>query len=157
MSGHCCVRAGLAIAGQADVDQPLVEGAQRFIVEAEALHHAWAEAFDQDIGLGGHPPQGGLSFGGFQIQREALFAAIGGAEDGAFSVDQRRHVAGVIAAGLFNLDNIRAEVGEQHGRCGPGEQTRQVEHGDAVERSHFNCSASTGRRRHRYRGRAACA
>jgi len=42
--------------------------------------------------LSGQPQQGVLPFGRFKIQLEALFAAMGGAENGALSVDERRQV-----------------------------------------------------------------
>ena len=65
-------------------------------------------------------------------------AAIGGAEDGAFAIDERRHLARVIPfPRLFDLDDIGAEVREQHSRGGAGEQTRQVEYRDSIERPHL--------------------
>src|SRR5690606_5018463 len=57
-------------------------------------------------------------------------AALAAAPD----LGSRQH-AGPLAAGWFDLGDLRAVVGEQHRGNGPAEPRREVEHDEAVEHS----------------------
>jgi hypothetical protein len=55
MAGLLAARAGLAPAGHARIDQPIVHLGAVLRAKAKALGDAGAEAFDEHIGLGDQP------------------------------------------------------------------------------------------------------
>ena len=63
--------------------------------------------------------------------------AIAAAKEDAHAVEQRRHQTGVVAhARVFDLDDLRAQVAQQHGADSARQQARQVEDAGIVEEVH---------------------
>ena len=71
-----------------------------------------------------------------EIERQALLVAVDAEEIRAFFADERRSPAARIVspAGLLDLDDARAHVGEQHRAVRARENARQVDDEQAVER-----------------------
>ena len=70
----------------------------------------------------------------FQVEDDAFLTAVAAAEEGAHPIDQRRHRAGVVAGvRVFDFDDLGAQVVQQHGADGAGQQARQVEDAGGVE------------------------
>src|SRR5213593_4225121 len=80
--------------------------------------------------------QGGedfLALGAAQIQADALLAAVVDGEVDALSTDHGRMPARLLATGRLDLDDLSAEVGQEHAAARPRLKSRQLEHADAVE------------------------
>src|SRR6516162_1666313 len=69
-----------------------------------------------------------------QVEREAALAGIELAEIRAVAVAKRRTQPHVIAFRRLDLDDIRADIGEQPRAIRTGQHDREIEHADALER-----------------------
>ena len=114
------------IAAQRTVDEAGIHLGQRLVSQIQAFHHAGAKAFQEYVGSFDEPQQDGPSLVRFEVQGEALFAAVKGAKEKAFAAFRvdGRHVAGpVAAAGTLDLDDLKAQVGQDAGAVGTGKQS----------------------------------
>ena len=116
-------------------DDVLAQLAERLIAEVEAVEIARSEVLDHDIGSW-HQLAELLAIGlVFEIEGDAALAGVlveeVEAAVGAWLVaNERRYVARGIAAGRLDLDDVRAQVGQQLRAVG-AHLARQVEHTDA--------------------------
>ena len=125
---------GLAPARDAHDDELGVAGVQHGGAEAHPLERAGAVVLDQHLRALGERQQQLLGAGLAQVQRHALLVA------GVLLPEQRVALdapmaQGIALVGVLDLDDLGAEVGELEGDHVAGDQPRQVEHGDAVERA----------------------
>ena len=109
------------------VHDPRVGGAHRREVEAEALQAARPEVLDHHVGpagkLAGEPEVAGVA----QVQHHRTLVAVDPQVVGrGLTADGRGPRARLVAVGRLDLDDVRAEVGEQHGRVGAGEHPGEV-------------------------------
>ena len=145
ITGARSVGAVLAEAGDRGVDQTRMGGAQAFGIQPEFLQATDLEILDQHVGIRRHPPNQRRALFGREIDRDRALAAVGREEIGrdllvAMFVPRRPPMAGVVArAGLLDLDDVRAEVGEQLRRPGPRQHPAEIEDPDARER--LSCNA----------------
>ncbi len=105
-------RALLAPAGHPPVDELRVEGVARGGADAEPLGDPGAEALDQDVGALDEVENAGGAVGGLEVDQNGALAAVGdvvGRVDGEPAATRPVHA-----------DDVRAEVGEEHG----GERSR---------------------------------
>src|SRR5262249_60941283 len=104
--------------------------------EAKSLEAGRAEVLDEDVGLGGKLGQDGAPARGLEIDRDALLAAIDRQVIGGNPLDRGRHPGPsvVAAVGVLDLPDLGAEIRKRHGAPGPGEDPREVQHLDPVER-----------------------
>ena len=124
-------------AGKRAIDQPRIDVAQRLVIGAQPRRHAGPEAFDQHIGGFDQLVQDGTSRIGFQVDDDALLAAVAAAKENAHPLNQRRHPAGVVAAlRVFDLDDFGAQVAQQHRADGAGQEARQIEDAGGVQGFH---------------------
>ena len=74
--------------------------------------------------------------GVLQIERQTLLVPVDAEEVRAFFTDEGRSPPArvVAAAGLLDLDDPRAHVGEQHRAVGPGQHARQIDDEQPVQR-----------------------
>jgi hypothetical protein len=70
-----------------------------------------------------------------EVEHDAFLAAIDRGEERAVVADPGSDVPIVVAVARLNLDNARAEIAEQHRRARARHHAREVDDGDAVERS----------------------
>ena len=112
--------------------------------EAHLLQRAGAKVLDEHVGRGDEPQQRILGGGVAQVEHErALVARVGlpvQREAGVAPVAQR------IARRRLDLDHVGAEVGELQRQHVAGDQARQIEHADAVERAARGRVEADGRR-----------
>ena len=130
--GPVFIRPGLAIAGDGAVNQPWIDGFERFIANAQSLHHARAELLNDDVispAIGGHQPFDDLDGCRlFQIQGDGSFIAIQNAVPGrSFAIERRQKAHGVGAMGRFHAHHIRTHVGQHHRGKRAGQQGGKVE------------------------------
>ena len=97
------------------------------------------EIFHQDVALGDQLEGDRLTLGLGDVERDRSLVAVGADEIGALPRSRhegRRKAARVVAgAGLFDLDDVGAEV-RKHLHAGRSRQhPREIEHLDALERS----------------------
>ena len=115
VAGLLGARAVGAVAADGDVDELRVDGCERFVAEAEAIHHAGPEALDERVGGLGERQQRFAASSRRFSSTERLLRSV--------THVKRRRVADlrlvgahrVAGAGLLDLDHVRAEVGEQRG------------------------------------------
>ena len=130
------------------VDHARVDRPRERIADAEPIERSRAEVLDDDVGLaqqvGKHVARAGL----FQVERDAVLAAqpvqrrhrdivrARAAERDAVAPEIRRVLpAGIGRVGILDLDDARAEPGEQERGERPGEREREIEHRQARERA----------------------
>jgi len=125
-------RAVLAEAGDRAEDEPWMLRGERRVVEAEPRHRTRAEVLDNDVGLVDQLAENSPAFGGLEVEREAFFVAVDTEEVRAFLADERWSPSpGVVApAGLLDLDDTGAHVGQQHRAIGAGEHPCQINNGE---------------------------
>src|ERR1019366_10177094 len=89
--GH---RAGLAVAGDARVDDPRAGGGDRRVVDAEMLGDAGAEVLEQDLGPAGQAEEEPARTGILEVHGHALLAPVEDVEVDALAVAEGPDVAG---------------------------------------------------------------
>ena len=101
------------------------------------------------VGRAGEFAKDLLAFGGLEIQRNTLLAAVVSPERRLIAAE----VPGperIAALGVLDFDHFRAEIGEQRAREWPSDEVRDLEHHDSVERpchdTSLPLSAPRGRR-----------
>ena len=117
------------------VDEPRVARPERVGPEAEPLGGAGAKALHGDVRPVGEPQQRLEPLRRLQVERERALARVRGEEhDAAAFEEPRAPVARLVAAaGMLDLDDVRAQRAEDLGGGRPCERARQVEHADAGE------------------------
>ncbi len=149
-------RAGLAPAGHAAVDETRVGGEAIVRAEAEAFHHAGAEAFDQHVGAGCQLFGGGEAFGLLQVEADDPPAAV---EDVDLRVEEFRCRFGARRQLALDAHDLGAQVGEDHAAHRGRAEGGEFNDPDAVEWSHavssFLLSALVGRTEVRQAGAEA--
>ncbi len=135
VAGRLRQRAVLAVTGNRAHHQLRVALFQRAPAEAELVHHAGAEALDDDVGALDHAEEFVPLGGSFQVEPEELLAAIDGDEKLRHFMPHVAHGACVVAdAGVFDLHHCSAHVGQMHGGDRAGQQAGEVEYADAAQR-----------------------
>ena len=146
----------LPVAGDRAVDEPGVLLAQALVADAEPVEHAGAERLEQHV-VHAHEPQQHLpSRLRLEVEPDRALAAVereeqrrGGARLHAL-VPGRRPADVVAEPRVLDLEHVGAVVGEQQRAVAAGQQPRQVQHPDPVQRSGhaaFSSGARLGDRR----------
>ena len=123
------------------MDESRVDPAQLAIVEPEPRESADTEVLDDDVGTPEEPPQDVLAGFGSQIDAHAALVAVhrqevgGGSSARLLGADPRRAPgARRVALRWLDLDDVRAEVPEEHRAQRAGEDRRAVGHDEAGKR-----------------------
>ena len=108
-AGPVSIRAGLAEAGNAGINEPRVDLRQRLVVDAKPLLHVRTEILDHDIGLLDHALERGQALRRFEVERHAALVAVQILKIRALA--RAAHL--IFDAGRgFDLDDIGAPIGE---------------------------------------------
>jgi hypothetical protein len=100
----------LAVARDRGVDQPIVQGRQRRIVQPELAHDAGPEVLDENVRPRGEPHERLASLRRLQVEDDPALAAVHRGEAGAVGAGARAHLPRRIAARRLDLDYVRAHV-----------------------------------------------
>ena len=113
---------GLAVAADAHHHQTGIARRERLIAQTQALHHAGAVVFHQDVGARDQLEGQFTSGGGFQVQDHGALVAQDGRRIQRDVADMLTHLAHRVALRGFDLDHVGAEIGQQAraGRAGDG-------------------------------------
>ena len=140
VGGAVPIRTVMAEAADCGCHQLRIGGQEHFVRQAEPLHHAGAEIFDQHIRPRQQRQQRFAPFRLLEIQHHAPLVAIGAVEVRAVPEDEmRRDDAGRIsdARGL-DLDDVGAQVAEEHRGEGTRKERREIDDDDP--RQHAFCA-----------------
>ena len=130
------IRPGGPETGQRRVDEIVTAFAQRFVAEAEAVHHAGTEVLDDDVGPTGQLPGDLAPAFGVEADRDRALATVAGLVQRGDAVDRDPDPARDVAdTGTFDLDHGCALIGEQRGGVGSGERSREVDDAHARHRT----------------------
>lgn len=131
--GQMRVRTFLAEAGDIGVDQPGIEGDQSVVFQTQLLARMRREVGHQHIGPPHQTLEYGPGAGRLEVERDAALVAVvqlpgvidpfdmGVGRDAAERTVCVAHLRG------FDLDDVGAEVTEDGGRGGPGDEAREVD------------------------------
>jgi hypothetical protein len=113
-------------------------GRQRCVIETDPRQRTRPEVLDEHVGLCDQPIEHRAALGVFEVEGDAFFVAIDAQEICALAFEKRRspRTRVVAFARLFNFDDARAHVREQHRAVRSRQHARQVENGDPVEWRH---------------------
>jgi hypothetical protein len=125
---------GLAEARDAGVDQARVGRAQVLVAQPQPPQRAGAVVLQQDVGVAREPQHHRAAGLGLEVQRHAALVAVHVEKaERVVSLHAKAHrAAGLVAgAGRFDLDDVRAQVAQQHAGVRPGHDLGDVEDLDA--------------------------
>jgi len=143
--GTLRVRSGLPVTGNAAQDDPRIPRAQHVVADAELVHHARTKAFDDDVGRLDEPQEEVAARVLLEVQAQALLAAVDDlVEKARVAVSSRPSCAHSRRAGVFDLDDLGAVVGEMLCRERPRQQTREVEDAQARAGVSVSCVGFVG-------------
>ena len=143
VAGEIAIRTGLAVARDRAVDDGRIHGLHGFVADPEPVDDAGTEALDHDVRRPREFEEQLDAIGLLEVQRHAALVAIDREEhrrDRAFGRAER---AGVVArAGVLDLDDVGAEIGEVQRAHRTGQQAREVQDAHAGERFRDHQTAS---------------
>src|SRR4029453_2127705 len=140
VAGAVLARAGASERRDRAVHQPRVDRRQLVVAQAEGLHRAGPEVLDQDVGAGDHALEDRHALRRLEVERHVPLVAVDDQERRGLPVLVRRPRARLVAArGVFDLDDVGAEIGQEHAAERAGQHPGEVEHADTFEREGGRC------------------
>jgi hypothetical protein len=121
-----------------DVDQALVQARQRLGAEAQALHRAALEVLAEDIGTSHEPEHDLAAARVFHVDRQALLVSIEQAEEAGSRAQQP---ARVVACQRLDLDDLGAQVGQDHPAGRPHHHVGELDDPQAGQRQRLRLGA----------------
>ena len=132
VAGLGVIRPARAISGQRRINDVGFAGANGRLVQAESSRFAAAEILHEDIAAGSQPEHDLAPRGFGDVDRDGALAAIERNEKRAPGAAMGTHAAGVVAAvDPFDLDNVGAQIGQDHGGGWAGHDVAEVQHANA--------------------------
>lgn len=117
------------------VDHARIGGTDAVVAEPEPVHAAGPEVLDDDVGAAGQFAGGGHVVGLAQVERDRALAPVDAEEVGGLVVSHRRPPgAGVVTGPALDLDHVGAQVGQEHGGVGAGQDAGEVRDQEAGQR-----------------------
>src|SRR5205807_8389495 len=120
--------------GDGAIDQARIQVGQQFVIDAQPLGDARSEFLDDDVSIAGEPQKNIASRFALEIKSEGAFVAghrIGRCVTWARFFDLPgaglRCPSSSRFAGLFDPDDVGAEIAENHGAVRSGRELGQVE------------------------------
>jgi len=131
------VRAGLAEAGARHVDDALVPGGDRRVVEAVAAERPDREVLDHDVGLRAQLADEVLTAGLAQVDGHRLLGPVAREVIGRLVAHPRLELAGFVARSrLLDLDDRRAQLRQDHRGVGARQHPGHLDDREPLERPH---------------------
>ena len=116
-------------------DDARVGGAQRLVVQAQALHQPRREVLDDDVGVADHVQEERTALGLFQVQHNAALVVV---EQQEVHRVEPRHLgtvaARLLAARRLDLEDVGAQPPEELGAGRPGFELGEVENANPAQR-----------------------
>ncbi|GIX47292.1 MAG: hypothetical protein KatS3mg131_1503 [Candidatus Tectimicrobiota bacterium] len=144
----------LAVCRDRGVDDARVDPPHCFVVDTQALDNADAEVFHHHVGVAAQGKKNVPPSRVLEVQGHVLFVAVG------VEVPSGHHFSLAVALALrpnlqdelgdfplFHFDHFGAQVGQQHGAVGQGNDLSHVEDADAFEGLAHGSPLSAGPRR----------
>ena len=132
-------RAGLSVAGDGAIDDAGIDGPDRLVSKAQALHHAGPELFDQYVRVAKQRLQHLERPRILEVQADRFLAPVQHQEAEAVLADEGRDDADLVAdAGTFDLDHLGSRLGQDEARQGAGEMETEIEDFDVFKWVHGN-------------------
>ena len=124
-----------AIGGDRAIDQPRIGRRDRRIVEAELLHHAAGKILHHYVGFRDQFARNLQRRRVGEVERDAALVAVEAEKGRALAADFRMFiVARIVAAiGIFDLDDLGAEIGQRLRTGGPRNNTGEIDDQQTVE------------------------
>ncbi len=130
-------RSRLPVSGNGTVDERRLLLHEAFVAEPVLGHHARSIILDDDIRRKRQLTRALAVARVLQVQRDRLLVAVHRCEVLAEALTQRRPDAhGIARALLFDLDDLRAHVGQKHAAKGAGRHLAKLDNPDSFERQH---------------------
>ena len=127
------VRTAVAEAGTGGIHDFGIDFFQFRVTNAELFHRSRPIVFEHDIGLFDHFAEQIDFLGALEVERNRALIAVQTHEVGAFLADERAESARIIAdAGRFDLDDIRAEIGQHHRTVRARQNASQIKYLDSL-------------------------
>ena len=127
--------------GDAAINQPRIDPAQRVKPEPETRHDARTELLDQHVGALDQRRQPGERIGRLEVDGDRAFAAVQQHEIGAVGAELRLVCAHLVPdTRPLDLDDVGAGFRQQQSGQRPWQQGAEVENFDAGEREHAGWS-----------------
>ena len=122
---------------------------ERVEADPEPVHDAGTEALDDDVGTVDEPEKRLVPQGVLEVDGQRALVAVHGMEHRRVLVDERRHPAHVVATGgVLDLDDVGAEVRQEHRAERSRQQSGEVEDSHVVECRHGRASVAIVRLAH---------
>ena len=135
---EAAVGTGLAEGCDGAVDEVRKLGLQVVVAEAERREAAGSFAFDEDVGVGEQFAEDDAAALRLDVKRQALLVGVEVEEEAALVgvgdvAREGAEAAGVVALRRLDLDDLRAEVGEEARGVGAGDALGEVDDAGAFE------------------------
>jgi hypothetical protein len=117
------------------VDEPGIHRRQGVVAQPERLHRAGPEVLDENVGRRRHALEDLDALGRLEVERHVALVPVDHQERGRLAVLVRWPCARLVAGpGVFHLDDVGAQVGQEHAAERSGQHTGEIEDANAVER-----------------------
>lgn len=133
------VGAGLAEGGDGDHHQVRVHGRQGVVGEAALAHEAGVVVLDEHVGAPEQPEEDVPPLGAVDVEGHPALVGVQEREQAAslgvrLVAGERTPVPGPVAGpGALDLDHVGAEVGEELGAVGSGDEVPELNDPDVVQ------------------------
>ncbi len=101
------------------------------MVQPKLFHEAGPEVLDQYVALSGKLGGGSAPFLRRDVEDDAFLVAVERAKEPDAKPWQ---IAGLVAAGRLDLDDLGPQIGQDHAACRPHDHVRELDHADAGQR-----------------------
>src|SRR6266702_3957275 len=118
------------------IDQPRVEGGQCFVSQPQSIHDARAVVFNENVAPGCELLDQRHAGRGFQIDDDALLAAVYAQEIVTLSLTERRKGTGLVTRSWgLDLEHLRAQIGQGERGCRSRQHASEVENTNSLQRA----------------------
>ena len=122
-AGAIGIRSVLTEAGNRSVHDARIDGAHLLVIHAEPIFHIRPIIFQHDVRFRRHAEEDRPPLVGFQVERQAALVAMQVLEVAAVAM---AHVLAIVVRS-FDLDDVRAPVGELTRSRGTRARAREIE------------------------------